>query len=183
LVVSNLNLDSGMTFHAETLYVAPNAWLKGSGPKAAMALFGFTHGPKAWMRLDMAKLAPSFVASLSSVDQTNVTEFMAGLSSATATGHGTYRGTIDGTKINVLSEFEASQAKALGRAAKSLAYTAAVDDHGRMIRFAVSIPAIRKDPAFTYSATFSDYEKPVAISAPSQAVPAPASIYNVLGGK
>jgi hypothetical protein len=130
------------------------------------------------MHLDVSTLD----ASLHSVDQSDATEFVAGLSSANQTGSGTYQGTVDGTRITVPGEFDDTQANALGGAAKSLSFTAAVDDHDRISDFSVSIPAGGDRAAVAYSVAFSGYGTPVAVSGPSNAVEAPAAAYTLLGG-
>jgi hypothetical protein len=176
----------GVTLHLELLGVEPELWAKTSFPGASAEMAAqLPELPTSWMHLDPAKLdeATKLAFDFVSPDVSDVSNLMQGLTSATSTGSGGYRGIIDLTKATGQSSVDADVVTALGAAGKAIPFTATVDDHGRIAAFAMAVPAAGGEEAQRIEATFTGYGTAAPLSAPAAgaATEAPEAEYQFLG--
>ncbi|MGN9914201.1 hypothetical protein ACTMTJ_42405 [Phytohabitans sp. LJ34] len=130
--------------------------------------------PKGWMVVDPAKVPAAFGLSFAqgSVDPGGSARLVNAVTSARATGSD-ISGTIDIGKIGVgngMSFPGVRPGEVQGQ------FQATLDDQGRLTSFAIHGEGVPSG-----SVRYSEFGTPVAVSAPQGAVPAPESLYPLLG--
>jgi hypothetical protein len=176
----------GVTLHLELLGVQPELWAKTSFPGASAEMTAqLPKLPTSWMHLDPAKLddATKQAFDFAEPDVSDVSNLMAGLTSATTTRAGGYSGVIDLTKATGQSTVDAEVVTALGAAGKAMPFTATVDDHGRIMTFGMAVPAAGGEEAQRLDVTFTGYGTAQVPGAPAAgaATEAPDAEYQFLG--
>lgn len=124
--------------------------------------------PTTWMHLDITLTNGPTLSTIRRSDQAGVGTFLSAIGSAEQTGPGAYRGTLKGQNLYGWQDPPAT-----------VPFTATVDGKGRLLTFEATARAAGR--SFDYTATFSEYGLPVAITAPADAVEAPRALYTLLG--
>ncbi|WP_229073059.1 hypothetical protein [Actinoplanes sp. DH11] len=177
--------DTPITLSMRFLVVGDGIWAKIAfkGPTAGS---GLPKLPKKWMTLDRAKLAGTDVADLEYADAENDPGYVAALvehaDGLAGTAPGRFTGTTDLSDSAESGIVEPATLTALGAKAKKLPLEVTVDDAGRITRAAVRIPAAGKAKASTYTVTYDEYGTADPLTAPADAVKAPAVVYDLLKG-
>jgi hypothetical protein len=137
---------------------------------------------KYWMQMDRSKVTGrEFNLDVSDGDITGLTEL---LSKATVTKGDakTITGTLDATTIDDNDGMvDTDDIKAMGAAAKSLPYTATLDEQGRLSDVTIDVPKAGDTPAGTWTFAVTGYGAQKAQQKPSgQIRKTPASAYEML---
>ncbi|HET6213303.1 MAG TPA: hypothetical protein VFE14_10570 [Micromonosporaceae bacterium] len=138
-----------------------------------------------FLRVDRSKLKKPDEFAPDLTKQAEVTEVNSVVNSIVsvekATG-ATYRGTVDLTKVgndNILVDEDV--VGKLADAAKAVPFEATLDDKGRLIKLAISIPAAGTVKAQTWETTYADFGSVAKVEKPpaAQTIDAPATVYDI----
>jgi hypothetical protein len=137
-----------------------------------------------WLVIQGAKLnANSLSASLvPTPDSSTVDSFVKGVVTAESVSATEVKGTVDLAKGATPIALPASEMAKLTAEQKVVAFTATVDDQGRMVKTVVSMPAVAGYPAAPLTTTYSDFGTAISITMPpeSESVDAPETLYLLL---
>lgn len=136
--------------------------------------------PGKYLHLDATKVTSLENFGLQDLsDPTQAAQLMEQLVDVEKTGDGTFKGTIDMSKLDQLDE----DIQALGDQAKSIPFEATVDGEGRLTLMKMMVPAGGSTPAMDIEMKYSDFGSASAISAPAagDVVEAPAEMYQMFG--
>jgi len=150
--------------------IGQDAWLQATGVP------GIEAGK--WLHVDGASLAGTTFDPLPDGDAAGAGKFVERMADVTTSGDGTYRGTIDLTKV----AGSGVSVDLTGGKGDAVPFTATVDDQGRLSSLTIDLTAI--DPNLgSIETTYSDFGATVAVSPPPAAdvVEAPASLLDSLG--
>jgi hypothetical protein len=174
--------DADVTLHMEMLGIDPDIWVKTSFPNAsADVLAQLPSIPASWMRVDKSKVtkdAADDMYKFEASDATDATVFLAQLITVEQASTGSFSGTLDATKATDQATIDDDTMKTLGESAKTLPFTATVDDKGRLTAFTLKVPGVTSP----YEVTFNDFGTPMTEAAPADAVDAPEAEYELLNG-
>jgi hypothetical protein len=133
--------------------------------------------PDKYMHLDGTKLGANSTLPLgTSKEPVDAAGLLAGLTDVKTTDGKTYTGTVDLTKVTGDNAPDADALKKAGDKAKSVPFTAVLDDRGRLTDLKIDGASI--DPQLAFEATFSDFGKASGVTEPdsSQVIEAPDSV-------
>lgn len=136
--------------------------------------------PTTWMHIDVSKVTKkdSLPVDPSSVDLLDFSTMSDSLVNVQRTDATHYTGTIDLTTVKGAAELDQDTVKKLGDKAKSVPFTATLDDQGRLTEFKIDGSSI--DPEASIDMTFSDYGADQNITKPTGTVKeAPSSVYDI----
>jgi hypothetical protein len=140
--------------------------------------------PSKWLKIDATKVDDSSIgidlSNLSDVlDLDSLTKAVSNVQRTDAT-HLT--GTIDLTRLTGAVKPDSDSLGKAGAAAKSVPFTATLDNQGRLSELKINGDSI--DKGLTVDIAVANIGSPTAVTAPPAAdvVPAPAAIYQILGG-
>ena len=175
--------DLGFTMNVAFLVVDQKSWVKVTFSNTA-GLTGLPKLPNKWLLLDAAKVTDPEGTPLTfdGPDPANAAVLLASVVTATETGPGQYRGTLDLTKATEADVAEAAAITAMGEAAKAVPFTATVDTSGRLNAIQIQVPAAGKTRAYEYKMTYTGYGSAPKVTAPSAAESqsAPPEAYELL---
>jgi hypothetical protein len=137
--------------------------------------------PTKWLHIDVARLAGTSFDLLPEGDAAGASRFVENMADVESTGDGTYRGTLDLTKV---SGNTGVSIDVLGGKGEAVPFTATVDDQDRLTGLTIDLSSI--DPQLgTVTTTYSGFGSPVTVAAPAAAetVEAPESVLRLLGVK
>jgi hypothetical protein len=135
--------------------------------------------PDKYAHIDLSKLQnPDLPFDLKG-DPLDVAGLLAGVNDVKTTDGKTYTGTVDLTKMTGVTAPDPDAIQKAGDKAKSVPFTATVDDKGRLNDFKVDGASI--DPALALEISFSNFESAANVSAPDDAdvIEAPASVLKI----
>ncbi|MEU8237538.1 hypothetical protein AB0C07_04765 [Actinoplanes missouriensis] len=177
--------DTPITLSLKFLVVEEKLWTKVSF-KGATADMGLPKLPKKWMVLDPAKTGDSDFADLkyseAELDPGYVGALVQAADGLTETSPGHFTGTTDLTRSTEAGIVEEKTLTALGDKATAVPLEVVVDGDGRVSTATLKIPAAGKVKAGTYAVTYDEYGSAGALTAPKDAVKAPAGAYDLLKG-
>ena len=133
--------------------------------------------PDKYLHMDGTKLAANSTLPLgTSKEPVDTAGLLAGLVDVKTTDGRSYSGTVDLTKATGDNAPAADLLQKAGDKAKSVPFTATLDDHGRLTDLKLDASSI--DPQLAFEATFSDFGKASGVTAPddSEVVEAPDSV-------
>jgi hypothetical protein len=139
---------------------------------------------KKWQHVDLTKIKEpgDFGMDQKNPDLTGASGLISGVLTAQGDAR-TVTGTLDATKADESnSPFDGEQLKAIGDAAKSLPYTATLDDQGRLTKLSFEAPKAGETPAGTWSVAISGYGEQTAQAKPDKAEEMSAEGYEMLNG-
>lgn len=176
-------LDSeGAPFTYEVRFLDTDRWMKLSVPGAPEPFSG-----KSWMHFDGTKVkgdaAKDLDVDASHPDILHITELVAAAATVQGDAHA-MTGTIDGTKVVGDDGLVSAAALAdAGAAAKAIAFTAAVDDQGRLTSLELDMPKTSDTEAGKWTLNFTGYGTQAQQEKPTgQVQEMPASAYEMLNG-
>jgi hypothetical protein len=114
---------------------------------------------KTWMHVDLSKVknADDLGLDLAKPDVTGASALLAGVVTAQGDKH-TVTGTLDATKAgDEIGGFDTDDVKAMGEAAKSLPYSATLDDQGRLTHLELDVPKAGETPAGKWTLDLTGY--------------------------
>lgn len=167
--------EAGQSFSMDIMLVGTDMYMKLDG----MPLPGLTPGK--YLHLDATKvksLTKLGVEDLS--DPTQSAKLTQSLIDVERTGTGTFKGTIDMTKV----EQEDEDIAALGDKAKAVPFEATVDSEGRVSSMTIALPAGASTPAMDIEMKYFDFGSATTIAKPaaSEVVEADAAMYEMFNG-
>lgn len=133
--------------------------------------------PDKYLHMDGTKLGANGTLPLgTSQEPVDAAGLLAGVVDVKSTDGKSFTGTVDLTKATGDNAPEADLLQKAGDKAKSVPFTAKVDDQGRLTELKIDGSSI--DPGLVFAATFSDYGKAANVTAPddAQVVEAPDSV-------
>lgn len=140
---------------------------------------------KSWMHVDVSKAAKGseLDIDLADPDLTGATGLVAGVLTVQGDNR-TVTGTLDATKATAdTGLLDTDTIKEMGAAAKSLPFTATLDDRGRLTRLEIDAPAADDVPAGKWAISISGYGQQSASPKPTGDVKEmPDSGYETLNG-
>jgi hypothetical protein len=141
--------------------------------------------PSKWLKIDATKVDESSIGlDLSNLsDVLDIGSLTKAVSNVKRTDATHLTGTIDLTNLTGTEKPDADALKKAGAAAKSVPFTATLDDQGRLSDLKINGDSI--DSGLSVDIAVSNVGSPTAVTPPPAAdvVPAPAAIYQILGGK
>ncbi|WP_433199748.1 hypothetical protein ACQP00_27540 [Dactylosporangium sp. CS-047395] len=152
----------------EMVRIGTDLYLKSATPIAGLAA-------GTWIHVDGAKSGPLTKLGINGDDPANLSALTAGLVSAEKTGPGNFKGVLDMTKTDA----GRATMQQLGDAAKQIAFQATVGD-GYLVTLLITVPQAIQSPAYDTTLRFTDFGKPVTITAPPGAQPAPPALLEAL---
>ncbi len=177
-------------FGMEMLVVEPDAFAKLNlgdlGPMAGLPGSELFTGKK-WMHVDRTRLKDSDRIPISgdADDALGLKKLLSSAQGVQASGERKYTGTVDLTAADADSLISADEdvVKALGDKAKTVPFTATVDDQGRLAELAVDVPAAGDNPAHQLKVTLTGYGTAAVPAKPAagEFVEAPDNVYDALG--
>jgi hypothetical protein len=124
---------------------------------------------KKWQHVDVSKINEPDEFSLDerNGDLTGASELLTGVVTAQGDAR-TITGTLDATKPDLAnSPWDTADMTAMGAAAKSLPYTATLDDQGRLTKLALDAPKSGETPAGTWTLEIKGYGTQAAQAKPA----------------
>lgn len=172
---NELNLKMTGALPMDMIVTPADVYIKSS-------LFGTTK----WLHLDVNKLKPDS-ALRQSMDVRSNLGALAGVTEVRETAPGSYEGTVDLQKAADASDSPTVKksmnelVKQAGANAKSVPFTAKIDDEGRLTNFTYSIKTTAAGEVKTET-TLSDFGKTVTVTKPpaAETQEAPAQVYAAL---
>lgn len=137
--------------------------------------------PAKWLHLDVARLSGTSYDLLPEGDAAGAGRYVENMADVESTGDGSYRGTLDLTKV---SGNAGVSIDVLGGKGDAVPFTATVDDQDRLTGVTIDLSSV--DPQLgTVKTTYSGFGSPVTVEAPAAAetVEAPESVLRLLGVK
>lgn len=131
-----------------------------------------------YMHLDGSKVTSLENFGLKDLeDPTQAAELMKSLITVEKSGDGTFKGTIDMSKLEALNE----DIKDLGDKAKSIPFEAKVDGEGRLTQMTMTLPAGDSTPEMKMEMKYFDFGDATKITKPAdgEIVEAPAEVYQM----
>lgn len=139
--------------------------------------------PSKWLKVDASKVDASTIGlDLSNLsDVLDIGSLTKAVSNVKRTDATHLTGTIDLTNLTGVEKPDADVLKKAGAAAKSVPFTATLDDQGRLSDLKISGDSI--DSGLSVDIALSNVGSPTAVTPPPAAdvIPAPAAIYQLLG--
>ncbi|MEV6927843.1 hypothetical protein AB0M46_25540 [Dactylosporangium sp. NPDC051485] len=162
------------------LVIAPNVWFKGDLGTAANKSLGITKGK--WMLIDQTKVESKDAFPIDDTGNPSLAlaPMFEAASGVVKTDAGHFEGKLDVSVANKLFSADAEVLQKIGDKAKSVPFTAAVDEQGRLKTLKLDGTGI--DPSISTEAEFTDFGAIQPITKPAGAYPAPASVYKMLNG-
>jgi hypothetical protein len=121
--------------------------------------------PGKWLHIDGTKAAGTSFDIIPDGDAAGARKFVDTVAEVTESSPGTYRGTLDLTKVPAGNGVSVST---LGDKAKAVPFTAAVDDQGRLTTLTIDMSSINPQLG-TLKTTYSGFGEPVTVEAPAAA--------------
>lgn len=139
--------------------------------------------PSKWLKIDATKVDASTIGlDLSNLsDVLDIGSLIKAVSNVQRTDATHLTGTIDLTNLSGVEKPDADTLTKAGAAAKSVPFTATLDDQGRLSDLKINGDSI--DSGLSVDIALSNVGSPTAVTPPPAAdvVPAPAAIYQILG--
>jgi hypothetical protein len=138
--------------------------------------------PKKWLKVDKSKVDDDPFTNLEDPDPVAAAALFDAIVKVSEDKPGTFTGTLDLTKAEEAQIVDDDGIKALAAKAKAVAFTATLDDAGRLATIDIKVPGYAKVKAFTHHATYSKYGSAPEVKAPaaSASQDAPAAAYELL---
>ena len=168
-----MSLKIGPSSSVDLRSIGQDAWLQATGVPGVEA--------GKWLHIDGARLAGTSFDALPDGDAAGAGKFVERMADVTSSGDGSYRGTIDLTKV---AGSGGVSVDVLGGKGNAVPFTATVDDQGRLAKLTIDLSSI--DPQLgTMTTTYSDFGAPVTVAQPpaAEVVEAPESLLQALGAK
>lgn len=179
--VSITMATSGVSIKLGTTAVGSDVWVTMDMGPQLNSQFGLD--PKKWMHVDKTKLkgdqAKQFDFTPS--DPLDVDGLLDAVVDVKRTDSQHYSGTLDMTKATGSSKPADDVLTKAGDKAKSVPFSATLDDQGRLLSFKVDGAAI--DPSLAHEVTISGYgTQSVTAPNPADVIEMPAKVYDLLNG-
>jgi hypothetical protein len=172
--------EGGQTFELNLTGIGSDLWAK-IDLGALNSRVGLD--PSKWLKIDPTKVDESSIGlDLSNLsDVLDIGSLTKAVSNVQRTDATHLTGTIDLTSLTGAEKPDADSLKKAGAAAKSVPFTATLDDQGRLSDLKINGDSI--DSGLSVDIALSNVGSPTAVTAPPAAdvVPAPAAIYQLLG--
>jgi hypothetical protein len=172
--------EGGQTFELNLTGIGSDLWAK-IDLGALNSQVGLD--PSKWLKIDATKVDESSIGlDLSNLsDVLDIGSLTKAVSNVKRTDATHLTGTIDLTSLTGTEKPDADALKKAGAAAKSVPFTATLDDQGRLSDLKINGDSI--DTGLSVDIAVSNVGSPTAVTPPPAAdvVPAPASIYQILG--
>jgi hypothetical protein len=174
---------------ADIVATGPNAELKVKTLLVGQDLYvqvpGITKG-STWTHLDVSRLPEGANVGLrpGQIDPANTAQLLNSTTDVQQVDARSYKGTLDLTKVAGLTGVDKVTVDSYGAAAKTVPFTAGLDDQGRLSALTIQLPAANGQQAQPLEILYTDYGVPVTAERPaaSQITEAPADLYTSLGG-
>ena len=172
--------EGGQTFELNLTGIGSDLWAK-IDLGALNSQVGLD--PTKWIKIDATKVDESSIGlNLSNLsDVLDIGSLTKAVSNVQRTDATHLTGTIDLTSLTGTEKPDADALKKAGAAAKSVPFTATLDDQGRLSDLKINGDSI--DTGLSVDIAVSNVGSPTAVTAPpaAEVVPAPAAIYQILG--
>lgn len=173
-------VEGGQTFELNLTGIGSDLWAK-VDLGALNSQVGLD--PSKWLKIDATKVDESSIGlDLSNLsDVLDIASLTKAVSNVQRTDATHLTGTIDLTSLTGAEKPDADSLKQAGAAAKSVPFTATLDDKGRLSDLKINGDSI--DKGLSVDIAISNVDSPTAVTPPPAAdvVPAPAAIYQILG--
>jgi hypothetical protein len=173
-------IEGGQTFELNLTGIGSDLWAK-IDLGALNSQVGLD--PSKWLKIDATKVDESSIGlDLSNLsDVLDIGSLTKAVSNVKRTDATHLSGTIDLTSLTGAEKPDADALKKAGAAAKSVPFTATLDDQGRLSDLKINGDSI--DSGLSVDIAISNVDSPTAVTPPPAAdvVPAPAAIYQILG--
>ncbi|MFI5912223.1 hypothetical protein [Dactylosporangium sp. NPDC051541] len=176
----DVDLGTGSTTHMSLAYtvVKPDLWLKADF--GDMLNKEYELQPGGWLHIDRTKITETAHPVDEDGDpEIGVTELLTGLVEVTRPDKTHFTGTIDVTDVGGIMAPSDGTLKNAGAKAKSLPFTAMVDEQGRLTTFAIDGAAV--DPDLSTQLTFTGFGSVLPVTAPTSATEATPKVYELIG--
>jgi hypothetical protein len=152
-------------------------WLKMDLGAAANRQLGISGDQ--WMTLDPSKLATdnNLPIQVDGSDPIDMPGILAGVTSVTRVNPTQFKGTMDLGKVQGHNTPDPDAVRQAGTPAKSAPYALTTDPQGRITAFAVDTRSF--DPSLSVEVGYTRYGAASPITEPTNAIPAPDSVYSV----
>ncbi|WP_433061229.1 hypothetical protein [Dactylosporangium sp. CS-033363] len=174
----DLGLGDGAKTRVSVAYtiVAPEFWIKADFGDTINQHYGMN--PTAWMHVDNSKITGAQIPlDASGKLDTGITELLSDVADVKRTDKTHYAGTIDVTGAEGIMAPTDAAAKKAG--AKTLPFTATVDEQNRLTVFTIDGASV--DENLAMELTFTSYGSIEKVTAPAGAIEAPDSVYELIG--
>jgi hypothetical protein len=139
-----------------------------------------------WTHVDVSRLPEGANVGLrpGQIDPVNTQQVLTSTTDVQQVDSRSYKGTLDLTKVAGITGIDRSTVTTWGTSAKSVPFTAGLDDQGRLSELTIQLPAANGQQAQPLDVLYTDYGTAVTADrpAPSEVVEAPDSLYSSLGG-
>ncbi|MFG1952204.1 hypothetical protein [Micromonospora sp. NPDC048830] len=176
--------SDGISMDMHLVFIDTESWVKleFTGPMAD-AVPGAKAMKGKYQHVDRTKAQDieDLKFDLADVDPAGSEALMKAVTDVRKTGEGAYAGTLDATKTTGSDLLDADTIKGLADKAGAVPFTAKLDAQGRLVEFAVQVPASGDSKAQDLSVTYADYGAVTAVQQPpaDQVVEASDQVYEM----
>jgi hypothetical protein len=138
----------------------------------------------AWTHIDVARLPEGANVGLrpGQIDPANTARLLASTTDVQPAGPGSYRGSLDLTKVIGVTGIDKVTVDGWGQAAHRVPFTAGLDGQGRLSVLTIDLPAVAGQQAQPLEVLYTDYGTTVTAEKPAagKVTEAPESLYTTL---
>ncbi|WP_432993326.1 hypothetical protein [Dactylosporangium sp. CA-233914] len=168
------------SIHVSVAYtiITPDMWIKADFGDAINKQFSMD--PVHWMHVDRKKITGTQIPLDSAGNpEVGITELLGALGEVKRTDKTHFTGTVDVTGVEGIMAPSDTVLKKAGDKARTVPFTATVDEHGRLTNFKIDGAAF--DPDLAMELTFTGFGSVQPVTAPTNAIEAPDPVYELIG--
>ncbi|MEO3775324.1 hypothetical protein ABGB16_00430 [Micromonospora sp. B11E3] len=176
--------SDGISMDMHLVFIDTESWVKleFTGPMAD-AVPGAKAMKGKYQHVDRTKAQDieDLKFDLADVDPAGSEALVKSVTEVRKTGEGAYAGTLDATKTTGSDLLDATTVTGLADKASAVPFTAKLDAQGRLVEFAVQLPAFGDSKAQNVTVTYADYGAVTAVQQPpaDQVVEASDQVYEM----
>jgi hypothetical protein len=140
-----------------------------------------------WTHVDVSRLPEGGNVGLrpGQIDPANTAKLLTSTTDVRQVDSRSYAGTLDLTKVAGLTGIDKLTIDGYGPAARSVPFTAGLDEQGRLSALTIQLPAVNGKQSAPLEVLYTGYGVPVTVDAPAAntIVEAPNELYTTLGGR
>ena len=139
-----------------------------------------------WTHIDVERLPEGANVGLrpGQIDPANTQRLLAATTDVQQVDARSYRGTLDLTKVAGVTGVDKATVETWGAEARSVPFTAGLDEQGRLSALTNQLPAVAGQQAQPLEVLYNDYGTTVTATRPAadKVIEAPENLYTTLGG-